>query len=210
MIRNRKLKLAAALWLTAVPTLWPWVRSTRDLRLMFLSQYRGEGAAQPGSKSVGDLKLQAVYQDEQLQNLIRTALERNYDLRIAAERVIQARAQLGITGPTSCRLLVSAQAIFSTRQVGNKQIPAIEVEAGSVSANFFWELDFWGKFRKATEAGARRAPSYRMGTPSGDQFPHLRCRHLLPAAARHRPATGDHAEDSRVSEGIASSDSDSC
>jgi len=152
MIRNRKLKLAAALWLTAVPTLWAVGPKYTRPALDVPSQYRGEGAAQPGSKSVGDLKLQAVYQDEQLQNLIRTALERNYDLRIAAERVIQARAQLGITRADQLPTLGVGASIFSTRQVGNKQIPAIEVEAGSVSANFFWELDFWGKFRKATEA----------------------------------------------------------
>src|SRR3954464_10961479 len=97
MSRNHKFELAAALCLISVPALWAVGPKYTRPALDVPSQYRGEGAAQPGSKSVGDLQWQSVYKDEQLQNLLHTALERNYDLRIAAERVIQARAQLGIT-----------------------------------------------------------------------------------------------------------------
>ena len=39
----------------------------------------------------------ALFQDERLQALIRTALENNYDVRIAAARVLEAAAQLGVT-----------------------------------------------------------------------------------------------------------------
>jgi outer membrane protein TolC len=48
-------------------------------------------------ESPGDEKWWGVFQDPVLQQLIRTALEQNYDLRIAASRVLQAQAQLGIT-----------------------------------------------------------------------------------------------------------------
>ena len=47
--------------------------------------------------SLGDEKWWEVFQDPQLQSLIRTALKNNYDVRIAASRVLQAQAQLGIT-----------------------------------------------------------------------------------------------------------------
>src|ERR1700686_3458695 len=47
--------------------------------------------------SLADLKWFEVFKDEQLQGLIRTALEQNYDLRDAAARVEEARANLGIT-----------------------------------------------------------------------------------------------------------------
>ena len=43
------------------------------------------------------MKWWAVFQDEALQNLIKQALQNNYDLRIAATRVLQAQANLGIT-----------------------------------------------------------------------------------------------------------------
>ncbi|HXI28452.1 MAG TPA: hypothetical protein VNG89_08520 [Vicinamibacterales bacterium] len=50
-----------------------------------------------GSASFGDQKWWETFQDATLQLLIRSALERNYDVRIAAVRILEARAQLGIT-----------------------------------------------------------------------------------------------------------------
>ena len=47
--------------------------------------------------SLADMQWFALFQDERLQGLIRTALENNYDLRIAAARVLEAQAQLGVT-----------------------------------------------------------------------------------------------------------------
>ncbi len=46
--------------------------------------------------SLGDEKWWTVFQDEQLQGLIRAALAENYDVRIAAARVLQAQAVVGI------------------------------------------------------------------------------------------------------------------
>src|SRR5438477_13123393 len=51
----------------------------------------------PQAISLADAKWFEVFKDEQLQSLVRTALEQNYDLRDAAARVEQARANLGIT-----------------------------------------------------------------------------------------------------------------
>src|ERR1700724_4342412 len=63
--------------------------------------YRGatpQEPAQPAaSQSFGDQKWWEVFQDKQLQDLIHTALQQNYDVRIAATRILEARAQLGIT-----------------------------------------------------------------------------------------------------------------
>src|SRR5271157_1062149 len=59
-----------------------------------------EAAAQPPEKatqSIGDEKWWEVFQDKQLQELIRTALKNNYDVNIAAARILKAQAQLGIT-----------------------------------------------------------------------------------------------------------------
>src|SRR5215472_10301712 len=54
-------------------------------------------AAGPTAPSLGDEKWWTVFQDPELQQLIRTALAANYDMRIAAARVLQAQAVLGIT-----------------------------------------------------------------------------------------------------------------
>ena len=67
--------------------------------------YRGE-APEQGAQSqntapqlvpLGEEKWWNIFQDEQLRALIRTALKQNYDLRIAASRILEAQAQLGIT-----------------------------------------------------------------------------------------------------------------
>ena len=54
-------------------------------------------AGQQTPASLGDEKWWTVFQDQQLQELIREALAQNYDVRIAAARVLQAQAVLGIT-----------------------------------------------------------------------------------------------------------------
>ena len=62
-----------------------------------LSWPDGRGSGQAAPASLGDQKWWEVFQDQQLQQLIRTALQQNYDVRIAAARVLEAQAQLGIT-----------------------------------------------------------------------------------------------------------------
>ena len=60
-------------------------------------EYRAAPAGQTGVASFGDQKWWDAFQDETLRDLIRTALKQNYDVRITAERILEARAQLGIT-----------------------------------------------------------------------------------------------------------------
>ena len=64
------------------------------------ADYKGALPADAGGNitSIGDQKWWEVFQDKKLQDLIRTALEQNYDVRIAADRVLEAQAQLNITG----------------------------------------------------------------------------------------------------------------
>ena len=59
--------------------------------------FRGSDAvAPPDANSIGDLKWFEVFKDEQLQKLVRTAMEQNYDLRLAVARINAARANLGL------------------------------------------------------------------------------------------------------------------
>ena len=58
---------------------------------------RSEHDSSTAGQSFGDQKWWEVFQDPQLQELIRTALKQNYDVRIAATRILEAQAQLGIT-----------------------------------------------------------------------------------------------------------------
>ena len=101
--------------------------------------------------SLGDQKWWDVFQDEQLRALIRTALEQNYDVRIAATRILAARAQLGITRADQFPN-VSGGAALADERTAKTAFPAFETAAGQLNISAAWDLDFWGKFRRATEA----------------------------------------------------------
>ena len=117
--------------------------------------YRGsaaEQAANSGAASLGDEKWWEVYPDEELQKLIRTALQQNYDVRIAAARILQAQAQLGITRADQFPSIAGGAAASEQRSPQSKIIPAFTSSANQVNLSLAWELDFWGKFRRSTEA----------------------------------------------------------
>ena len=117
--------------------------------------YRGltpEDAAKNDPKSLGDQKWREVFQDEQLKGLIKTALEQNYDVRRAAARILEAQASLGITRADQFPTISGQAAATNQRSARQKVIPAIETDTSRVGATLDWELDFWGKFRRATES----------------------------------------------------------
>jgi multidrug efflux system outer membrane protein len=115
-------------------------------------------AAQPESAaSIADTKWVDLFDDATLKQLVATAIDRNFDLRIAAERVEEARASLGIARANQYPFL-DAQALGqSTRSstVGSfpvspgEQIASTYTQAGVALS---WELDFWGRMRRLTEA----------------------------------------------------------
>ena len=103
-------------------------------------------------QSLGEEKWWDVFQDPELQALIRTALKNNYDVRIAATRVLQAQAQLGITRADQLPSVSAGGNVTSVQNPPLGPIPAYEITQGEVAASAAWNLDFWGKYRRATEA----------------------------------------------------------
>jgi multidrug efflux system outer membrane protein len=117
--------------------------------------YRGavpDETAQTDTATLGDQKWRDIFQDEQLRALIRIALQQNYDVRIAASRVLEANAQLGITRADQFPTLSAGAGIGDVRTAQAKFLPKFETSIGQVNLSAAWELDFWGKFRRATEA----------------------------------------------------------
>ena len=117
--------------------------------------YRGltpEEAANTEPASMGDQKWWEVFQDEQLKTLIRTALQQNYDVRIAGARILEAQAQLGITRADQFPTVSAGAGLSDQRSARGKFFPAFEGSTGQLNASAAWELDFWGKFHRATEA----------------------------------------------------------
>ncbi|MGB8525059.1 MAG: efflux transporter outer membrane subunit [Candidatus Acidiferrales bacterium] len=98
--------------------------------------------------SFADLPWWQVFQDPQLQDLIRTALKQNYDLQIATERINAARAQVAITR-SSLFPQVSGNADF----VGGKsQFFPLKANLLELAADVSFQLDLFGQLRRATEA----------------------------------------------------------
>jgi len=112
-----------------------------------------------------DLKWWELFDDPLLYSLVTTALENNRDVKIAVSRIEQARATLGFTQAD--------------------QYPRIDVEAGIRTGNYSagqrspdtnstvylaaplnWEIDFWGKFRRSTEAARAQLMASEYGLKS--------------------------------------------
>jgi outer membrane protein, multidrug efflux system len=118
--------------------------------------YRGavpEGTAGAETAALGDQKWWDIFQDEQLRTLIRTALTQNYDSRIAASRLLEARAQLGIIRADQFPNVSAGAGVTDVRDAQSKFFPAFESSTGQANVSAGWEIDFWGKFRRTTEAG---------------------------------------------------------
>src|SRR6267378_493782 len=116
--------------------------------------YRGlvPDAGSQSAASFGEEKWWDVFQDPQLQSLIREALSQNYDVRIAATRVLQAQAVLGITRADQFPTITGGALSSNERLPATRVTPAFETSPSQVNLSLFWELDFWGKYRRATEA----------------------------------------------------------
>ena len=117
--------------------------------------YRGltqEEAARNETRSLADEKWWDVFKDDQLKQLISTALQQNYDLRLAATRVLQARAVLGITRADQFPTITGQAEAVNERSAQQKFLPAFNTNVNQVGLSLDWQLDFWGRYRRATES----------------------------------------------------------
>lgn len=121
-------------------------------------RFRGATEAPGNAESLADVKWFDLFDDEQLKQLVGTALERNFDVRIAAERVLQARAQLGVTRSNQFPTLDATADFVANRGSSAGSIIFIprgtNLDVSYTQAGFRlgWELDVWGRLRRLTEA----------------------------------------------------------
>lgn len=128
------------------------------------AQYRGalapDIAPTRNAPSLGAEKYTAVFTDPVLQGLIAEALKNNYDVKIAADRVLEQQAQLGITkaaeyptvnvGATYDALGLPSGLLGNSNS--GSQSSQTNYFAGGLTASVAWNLDFWGMYRRETEA----------------------------------------------------------
>ncbi len=106
------------------------------------------GQVQPQVASYADLPWWQVFQDPKLQELIRTALQQNYDLQLATERINAGRAQVQITR-SNLFPQVAGNGDFSGGKEHNFQT---KFNFLTLTGDAAFQLDFFGKLRRATEA----------------------------------------------------------
>jgi outer membrane protein, multidrug efflux system len=110
--------------------------------------------------ALANLKWFEVFKDDKLQELIRTALQQNFDLRDAVARVEAAQAGLGITRSAQFPNFAANGAVEINRLSRDGATPLPKALISSQNRNFgeatlnllSFEIDIWGKLRRATEA----------------------------------------------------------
>lgn len=109
----------------------------------------------PGGPTISDtganLGWFGLLQDTVLQHLTETAVRENRDVRTAIATIAEYRALYGVArGALFPQIGVSAQAGREQIAFGTTKIPAFDLY--SLTGNLQWELDFWGRLRRGTEA----------------------------------------------------------
>lgn len=117
--------------------------------------FRGTETPATDPVSIGDLKWFEVFKDEDLRQLVRTAMIRNYDLRAAATRINAGRASLGLARSDQFpQFGIGAESVTthtSRNSATNGQ--AGTRTFGSVLLNLLsFEIDIWGRLRQRTKA----------------------------------------------------------
>jgi multidrug efflux system outer membrane protein len=119
------------------------------------TQYRGEAAA--SQTSLADTKWPDLFPDDTLKRLISTALEHNFDLALASERVEEARDRYRITGASQYPSIYGGAEYTASKssrigaQPTSPGFPAT-VTYPQVGATLSWEIDLWGRIRRLKES----------------------------------------------------------
>jgi NodT family efflux transporter outer membrane factor (OMF) lipoprotein len=120
-------------------------------------QFRGASPA-AGGGSLADTKWFDLFQDDTLKQLVNTALAQNHDLRIAADRVLEARAQYRIAFAGELPVVNatgSFNAVRGSRIGQNRFVPpgfSLDSSFTDAAFTFSWEADVFGRLRRLTEA----------------------------------------------------------
>ena len=113
-------------------------------------QYRGlaPDLEDQSGAPFAEMKWQSVFQDKTLQDLITEALTNNYNIRIAAIRIVQAEASLGVTRSNQLPALTGTFGVQNEQSILDRGSPTFD----TAGLQLTYIVDFWGQYRRATEA----------------------------------------------------------
>ncbi len=100
----------------------------------------------PQANSIADLAWWELFKDPVLQSMIQEALKNNYDVKIAAARVEEERAQIAVT-----RSLYYPQINYGLGVSGQRAALIPNHTYYDYNVNLSWELDLWGRLRRLNE-----------------------------------------------------------
>lgn len=114
----------------------------------------GTAVSSSNAHSLGDQNWAEVFHEPELQQLIRTALSNNFDVRIAAQRVLEQQAQLRITRAQQFPTVTAGGTGIGAELPNSlgSSLPSGAIEEGSFNLSAAWTPDFWGMYRRQTEA----------------------------------------------------------
>ena len=168
-------------------------------------QFRGDRRVPATAKSLADTKWFDLFHDDALKQLVETrAASRISICRIAAERVLEARAQLGVM--QSARLpKIDATGGFNlnrgSRIGASPFVPAgLSLDTSYTQAGFSlgWELDVWGRVRRLNEAArAQYLASEEGAARRGHHADRRRDDAIFPAAGARSGAATSRARTAR-------------
>ena len=139
----------------------------------------------------GDLAWWTVFPDPDLQELIRTALAQNYDVRVAVSRILQAQSQVTIARSPIYPTVDGSVTGPYNAYTGSERPSPDSIFQPQAGFDIAWELDIWGRYRRGTEA-AQAAAARQRGLPvRGHRDAGGRGRTCLSDPARPRPQPRD-------------------
>jgi multidrug efflux system outer membrane protein len=115
-------------------------------------------AEPPDKASLAEVAWANLFQDQVITGLVQTALKQSNDLDAATQRVLEARAQLGITRSQLAPQISASGSFNATRSSSIGSInfipPSTNLAVSYTQAGFnlSWELDVWGRLRRLTES----------------------------------------------------------
>lgn len=122
-------------------------------------RYSPEPASGESAASLAETKWAEIFGDETLTRLVTTALNQNFDLKIASERVLEARAQYGVSKSFLYPTLDATAGVTTARSstiggfLGLPKDYNYSATYTQVGFQLSWEIDVWGRLRRLTEAG---------------------------------------------------------